>query len=848
MRPAYQTIIWGSRIPNLDQALDLIRDAGFEGVEFAQPPSEFKCTIEALLAKLESRGLTLLGLAGGSLQERMDYCGEYRDLYLYIEEWDDEIHSAAIARGFRLALHLHVFKKVHTLAQVRKVLYNKRDEPLVQWIPDTAHLIIAGDDVEEAMGVYPARMASVHFADWTPAYGPTSHRYARGFKDLGEGIVALDAALEVLKVKAPQAWIVAEQHSPTGELDSCVRASARWLRNHDIVTRPERKPEPAQSKSKPAEEPKIERTHAELLFLDALWRAAPRGLSHLYATATHFFRTFTHAKIASLWSLSPANDLLSLLAVDAAQADKAHWPGEQLVVGESLSRVAIERHAITPLNLNEPDPSSKYGYERLQMPLVEWAQEEDMRTLLLVPVFNSFNAHHVRFIVACLFRDGHNGEHKDALERLARDFALAADACLNDICLTASATSSVLAGQKRTKGEFFTAAADLIRESIECEGCTIFWVNRAVERLVEGGSTKLRWSDGIGEKDRYYLKDQGLTGGVWDSGEPKLLPNAKNEPTRTARSEEVVPTLGQDSSLYSPVKSQAGDVLGVVRCRNKKPDREGNIRYFTDDDLAVVDAIFQDALPYVLSLEADEKRAKALTKLMHELRKPLTSIRASLDRRKALLEGKEVSRRYTPEGLISDADMWAEWMVRLARKADYFAPGPLSIEITSTSITEGVIKPVLRQAAILLKERGLPEGRITHTEISIPPLYVDRDRFQQVFFNLLDNAIKYSKRNAPFTVQIKGAPFGHEFQITFRDWGIGVCAGWEKRIFEEGERTPEAEAVDAVGQGLGLWIVKRIVVAHGGRIQLTNRQNPTAFTIYLPTKLQKEPAETETQK
>jgi K+-sensing histidine kinase KdpD len=110
--------------------------------------------------------------------------------------------------------------------------------------------------------------------------------------------------------------------------------------------------------------------------------------------------------------------------------------------------------------------------------------------------------------------------------------------------------------------------------------------------------------------------------------------------------------------------------------------------------------------------------------------------------------------------------------------------------------------------------------------------------FQQVFFNLLGNSIKYCFRDTDsFNVQIRTGRDAHNYQIFFEDWGIGIPEGYENVIFEQYVRAPGAEEYDASGDGLGLWVVRGIVEAHGGHIKATHLHQPTQITIFLPTEL-----------
>jgi len=118
---------------------------------------------------------------------------------------------------------------------------------------------------------------------------------------------------------------------------------------------------------------------------------------------------------------------------------------------------------------------------------------------------------------------------------------------------------------------------------------------------------------------------------------------------------------------------------------------------------------------------------------------------------------------------------------------------------------------------------------------------VDKNQFQQVFFNLLSNAIKYAAAVDDFRVFIDGKRVLQTFDVWINDYGPGIQQGQEELIFESGYRGTAALEKNVVGQGLGLWVVRTIVQAHGGTIILTKHRNPTQFTIRLPECLQRHP-------
>jgi signal transduction histidine kinase len=106
----------------------------------------------------------------------------------------------------------------------------------------------------------------------------------------------------------------------------------------------------------------------------------------------------------------------------------------------------------------------------------------------------------------------------------------------------------------------------------------------------------------------------------------------------------------------------------------------------------------------------------------------------------------------------------------------------------------------------------------------------DRLRIEQVVENLLSNALKYGGAQ-PISVIVERN--GEEARLTVRDRGIGIDAADQQRIFDRFERAVASQR--AGGFGLGLWITKQIVDAHGGSIRVESTPGSgSAFLVELP--------------
>jgi signal transduction histidine kinase len=107
---------------------------------------------------------------------------------------------------------------------------------------------------------------------------------------------------------------------------------------------------------------------------------------------------------------------------------------------------------------------------------------------------------------------------------------------------------------------------------------------------------------------------------------------------------------------------------------------------------------------------------------------------------------------------------------------------------------------------------------------------VDVARVEQVLSNLLSNAVKYG-RGRPIEVTLRGE--AGKARLSVRDHGIGIAEADQARIFERFERAVSGR--NYTGLGLGLWIVRQIVEAHGGAIRVASAPDEgSTFVVELP--------------
>ena len=116
----------------------------------------------------------------------------------------------------------------------------------------------------------------------------------------------------------------------------------------------------------------------------------------------------------------------------------------------------------------------------------------------------------------------------------------------------------------------------------------------------------------------------------------------------------------------------------------------------------------------------------------------------------------------------------------------------------------------------------------------LPPIQMDVEKIKLVVQNLLDNAIKYTRESGRIVISLEERS-GKEILFSIKDNGIGIPEKEKERIFTKFFRAENAQKVEPSGSGLGLYVAKNIIEAHGGKIWFESKEGKgTAFYFTLP--------------
>jgi PAS domain S-box-containing protein len=252
-------------------------------------------------------------------------------------------------------------------------------------------------------------------------------------------------------------------------------------------------------------------------------------------------------------------------------------------------------------------------------------------------------------------------------------------------------------------------------------------------------------------------------------------------------------------------------------------------RPFTSEDQMLLELLamhaavaIENARLYRASREQLAEREEMLAVVAHELKTPLNAItlrEQQLARAGVPIATKHVrsveravrEMRLIIEGLLDVASLEHGGRLRLSRSA---------VDIAA------LVRDALEDVAPLADDRGLT--MTSHVDVP-DALLLDRERMWQVLANLLSNAIKFTPEDG--RVELRASFQDNRLELAVTDTGIGIATDAQPHVFERYFTTSEGRK----GTGLGLYIVKGIVEAHGGQLSLVSTLGcGTTLTASIP--------------
>lgn len=245
----------------------------------------------------------------------------------------------------------------------------------------------------------------------------------------------------------------------------------------------------------------------------------------------------------------------------------------------------------------------------------------------------------------------------------------------------------------------------------------------------------------------------------------------------------------------------------------------------------------RDARPGAVALLSDvtairrleQVRIDFVANVSHELRTPLAAVMGALETLGDPAADDDVRARFLDIGN------------RNAARLQAIVSDLLDLSSIEADGDRMPLEPVrvdgpLRTAASALAGAAEAKGVVLEMPPATPvPAWVNGNaqRLEQVFTNLLENALKYTPRGGRVRARVRTSP--REVSVDVEDTGVGIPAQHLPRVFERFYRVDRSRSREMGGTGLGLSIVKHVLRAHGGQVSVTSEEGRgSTFTVTLP--------------
>jgi signal transduction histidine kinase/ActR/RegA family two-component response regulator len=321
---------------------------------------------------------------------------------------------------------------------------------------------------------------------------------------------------------------------------------------------------------------------------------------------------------------------------------------------------------------------------------------------------------------------------------------------------------------------------------------------------------------------------------VLRTGKSELYPEISDEMLAAAAVDEehlrIMREIGFTSAIIAPLVAQ-GRTLGVITLISAESGRR-----YGRDDLALAENLahragiaVDNARLYRKAQEANRLKDEFLATVSHELRTPLTAILGWA----SMLRKTEFDRQTAGNAL--------ETIERNARAQSQIIEDLLDVSRIVTgklSLDVRQVEPAsfIAAAAEAVRPAADAKGVLLETALETGPVALSGDpaRLQQVVWNLLTNAVKFTPRGGRVEVRLVRA--GSQVEIVVSDTGAGISAEFLPYVFDRFRQADSSTTRRHGGLGLGLAIVRHLVELHGGavRAESEGEGRGSTFTVSLP--------------
>ncbi len=245
-----------------------------------------------------------------------------------------------------------------------------------------------------------------------------------------------------------------------------------------------------------------------------------------------------------------------------------------------------------------------------------------------------------------------------------------------------------------------------------------------------------------------------------------------------------------------------------------------------DDELAALSRSFNEMTAEVRRL--DEAKKQVIADSAHELRTPVTLIRGMIE---GMMDGVYPLDAATLRS-VHEETLRLSRLIDTLRELEVIDSGELKLDMDTVDLHEMATKAI----TLFAPSAGRKGISLVFEECGSAPYAARGDRFRldEVFCNILSNAVNYTPAGGTIRIRELNAD-GETVAFSIGDSGPGIALDERKRVFERYYRVDKSRSAESGGRGLGLSIASEIVKAHGGTIEAgASDLGGALFTVSLP--------------
>ena len=226
-------------------------------------------------------------------------------------------------------------------------------------------------------------------------------------------------------------------------------------------------------------------------------------------------------------------------------------------------------------------------------------------------------------------------------------------------------------------------------------------------------------------------------------------------------------------------------------------------------------------------MNKDTSQHDFISTVSHELRTPLTSIRGFAQ---TMLSSWDMIDDESKKQFLKIIEEQSNRLIKLVENI---------LTVTKSQNTENYVfknidaNNAINQVIPIIQQQYKTRKIITNFNKNLPEILIDKDKFQQIIMNLVENACKYSEENTEVIIKTDYAP-DNKISISITDEGIEIKEEDKSKIFEKFSRIDNPLTRAVQGSGLGLYITKTLVENMNGSISVNSSSGKTTFEVLMP--------------